>query len=66
MNTLDRANGTLTNEGKGTKLTNGAYYLCDDGANIVKFSETKASDAASDVTYRLRLVKSITVKIPQE
>lgn len=65
-NTLDKANGKLTNEGGGTKLTNGAYYLCDDGANIVKFSETKASDAASDVTYRLRLVKSITVKIPQE
>ena len=65
-NTLDKANGELTNEGGGTKLTNGAYYLCNDGAKIVKFSETKASDAASDVTYRLRLVKSITVKIPQE
>jgi len=66
MNTLDRANGKLTNEGGGTKLTNGAYYLCDDGAKIVKFSESKASNAASDVTYRLRLVRTITVKIPQE
>lgn len=65
MNTLDRANGTLTNEGKGTKLSNGKYYLCDDGAKIVKFSESNASNAGSD-TYRLRLVKSITVKIPQE
>lgn len=64
-NTLDKANGKLTNEGGGTKLTNGAYYLCDDGAKIVKFSESKASNAGSD-TYRLRLVKSITVKIPQE
>lgn len=64
-NTLDKANGKLTNEGGGTKLTNGAYYLCDDGAKIVKFSESKASNAGSD-TYRLRLVKSITVKIPLE
>ncbi len=64
-NTLDKANGKLTNEGGGTKLTNGEYYLCDDGAKIVKFSESKASNAGSD-TYRLRLVKSITVKIPQE
>lgn len=64
-NTLDKANGKLTNEGGGTKLTNGAYYLCDDGAKIVKFSESQASNAGSD-TYRLRLVRTITVKIPQE
>lgn len=62
---LTTVNGKLRNIG-GDGLTNSKNYLCGDGDKYVQISNDKVQTAASDVTYRLRLVKSITVKIPQE
>lgn len=63
--TLTLANSILQRE-EGDKLENSHNYLCGDGDKYVQISNDKVQTAASDVTYRLRLVKSITVKIPQE
>lgn len=50
----------------GNELANSQNYLCEDGENYVQISNDKVQTATSDVTYRLRLVRAITVKIPQE
>lgn len=63
--TLTLANSILQRE-EGDKLENSHNYLCGDGDQYVQISNDKVQTAASDVIYRLRLVKSITVKIPQE
>ncbi len=63
--TLTLANSILQRE-EGDKLENSQNYLCGDGDKYVQISNDKVQATASDVTYRLRLVKSITVKIPQE
>jgi hypothetical protein len=63
--TLTLANSILQRE-EGDKLENSQNYLCGNGDKYVQISNDKVQTAASDVTYRLRLVKSITVKIPQE
>ena len=50
----------------GNELANSQNYLCGDGDKYVQISNDKVQATASDVTYRLRLVRTITVKIPQE
>lgn len=50
----------------GNELANSQNYLCEDGEKYVQISNDKVQTTASDVTYRLRLVRTITVKIPQE
>lgn len=63
--TLTLANSILQRE-EGDKLENSHDYLCEDGDKYVQISNDKVQTTASDVTYRLRLVRTITVKIPQE
>ena len=63
--TLTLANSILQRE-EGDKLENSQNYLCGDGDKYVQISNDKVQATASDVTYRLRLVRTITVKIPQE
>lgn len=59
---IDSTNSLLVQAG-GTKLTNGTGYLCDDTTKSVKMGSKDAASTVSDATtYRLRLVKSITVK----
>lgn len=62
---MDKTNFAIVNDGGGTKVTNSVNYLCEGGTKIVTMggSSTSAMLAGSD-TYRLRLVKSITVKMP--
>lgn len=56
-------NGKLRSAG-GDELANSQNYLCEGGGKYVQISNDKVQTAASDVTYRLRLVRTITVKIP--
>ncbi len=59
---IDSTNALLTQAG-GSKLTNGAGYLCDDATKFVKMGSKDAASTISDATsYRLRLVKTIIVK----
>lgn len=62
---MTMVNGKLRSAA-GDELANSQNYLCEDGEKYVQISNDKANTAASDVTYRLRLVKTITVKIPEE
>lgn len=63
--TLTLANSILQRE-EGNKLENSQNYLCEEGEKYVLISNDKVNTATSNVIYRLRLVKTITVKIPQE
>ena len=61
---IEKTNRALANNG-GTTLTNGQFYLCDEGTKYLKMGNTKegAKSIESSGSYRLRLVKLIKVKL---
>ena len=64
VSSLEKANVLLRNDG--VSLTNSGNYLCAEGSKKVVFSEESTTSTTNTDTYRLRLVKSITVKISQQ
>ena len=59
---IDLTCSLLTQAG-GTGLTNGAGYLCDGATKSAKMgSKNPATDISASASYRLRLVKTVTVK----
>ena len=61
---INDVNATLTGA-EGEALTSSGKYLCADAAKYVIMGSSTVSPAQSTVTYKLRLVKTVHVKLAQ-
>ena len=62
---IDKTNSKLTSI-NGKELTMHGYYICENGTKYVMMSTTNdATNTTNDKTYRLRLVKTIRVKLAE-